>query len=93
MIFSGFSICFGRFCPLLEDLETFLRPDIGRKLGGCYQLQTYINHRFLEALGRFIEGEMLRNLTVKAIFMQGKLLRRATLWAISGSFVHLFSVP
>jgi hypothetical protein len=55
-----FKLVFGRFCPLLEDLEPFLRPDLGRKLGGCCQLQAYINQRFLVALDRFRRGEMLR---------------------------------
>jgi hypothetical protein len=48
--FIDFSASFGRFWPLLEDLELFLRPDLGRKLGVCYQLEIYINQRFLEAL-------------------------------------------
>jgi hypothetical protein len=59
MIFIDFSACFGRFWPLLEDLELFLRPDLGGKLGVCCQLQAYINQRFLAALERFRRGEML----------------------------------
>jgi hypothetical protein len=54
-----FKLVFGRFCPLLEDLEPFLRPDLGRKLGSYYQLQTYIKHRFLAALDGFRRGKML----------------------------------
>jgi hypothetical protein len=54
-IFIDFSANFGRFWPLLEDLELFLRPDLGGKLGVCCQLQAYINQRFLEALERFKE--------------------------------------
>jgi hypothetical protein len=38
-----FKPVFGRFCPLLEDLEPFFRPYLGGKLGGCCQLHTYIN--------------------------------------------------
>jgi hypothetical protein len=49
MILFDFKPVFGSFCPLLEDLEPFLRPDLGRKLGGCYQLQIFINQRFLAA--------------------------------------------
>jgi hypothetical protein len=71
MILIDFSASFERFWPLLEDLELFLRPDLGGKLGVCCQLQAYINQRFLAALGRFRRGEMLKNCKVKAIFMQG----------------------
>jgi hypothetical protein len=41
--FVDFSVVLGRFFPLIEDLELFLRPDLGEKLGGCFQLQAYIN--------------------------------------------------
>ena len=71
MIFNGFLTSFGRSNPFLEDLGPFLRLDLGGKLGICFQLQAYINQRFLETLERLIEGEMLKNLTVKAIFIQG----------------------
>jgi hypothetical protein len=38
---------FGRFLPKIEDIEPFLRPYLGGKLGGEPQLKLYINHRFL----------------------------------------------
>jgi hypothetical protein len=56
MIFSDFSVSFERFWPFLEDLEPFFRPDLGGKLGFCFQLQYYIIQRFLEALREFIRG-------------------------------------
>jgi hypothetical protein len=66
-----FKPVFGGFWSFLGDLEPFLRPDLGRKLGGCYQIQIYINQRFLEALERFRRGEMLYNCEAKVNFMQG----------------------
>jgi len=38
MILMDFSRSFERFSPFLEDLGPFLRPDLGEKLGGGYQL-------------------------------------------------------
>jgi hypothetical protein len=77
---------------ILGDIGPFLRPDLGEKLGGCYQLQIYINHRVLEAMGRFkqVYAEYFPS---QSHFYAGKLLRRAPLWAISGSFVHPILVP
>jgi hypothetical protein len=89
--FNGFLTSFGRFSPFLEDLGPFLRPDIGEKLGVCCQLQVYINQRFLKLWGGSDQknyDELLR----QSHFYAGKPLRRATLWAIFGSFVHPFSV-
>jgi hypothetical protein len=60
-IFNGFLASFGRFWPFLEDLEPFLRPDLGGKLGVCCQLQAYINQRFLEALEEVQNRKMLKN--------------------------------
>jgi hypothetical protein len=48
-IFIDFFSSFERFWPILGDLEPFLRPDLGGKLGVCCQLQAYINQRFLAA--------------------------------------------
>jgi hypothetical protein len=70
-ILIDFSASFERFWPLLEDLELFLKPDLGGKLGVCFQLQAYINQRFLSALEKFGRGEMMKNCKAKAIFMQG----------------------
>jgi hypothetical protein len=55
MILLDFSAFFAGFWCFLGDLEPFLRPDLGRKLGGCYQLQIYI----------------IRSCEAKVIFMQG----------------------
>jgi len=49
-ILIDFSASFEIFWPLLEDLELFFRPDLGGKLGFCFQLQDYINQRLLVAL-------------------------------------------
>jgi hypothetical protein len=48
--FYDFYADFGGFWPFLEDLEPNLRLDLGRKLGGGYQLKIYINERFLTTL-------------------------------------------
>jgi hypothetical protein len=45
----GFNVDFGGFFPLLGDLEPFLRPDLGGKLGGEPQLKSYKKQRFLIA--------------------------------------------
>jgi hypothetical protein len=42
MIFYDFYADFGGFWPFFEDLEPDLRLDLGRKLGGGYQLNIYI---------------------------------------------------
>jgi hypothetical protein len=46
------------FWPFWGDIGPFFRPDLGEKLGGCYQLQAYKNHRFLnqkeEVYNRFM---------------------------------------
>jgi hypothetical protein len=47
-ILNGFSAYLRGFNPFLEDLGPFLRPDLGEKLGGGYQLQVYINQRLLK---------------------------------------------
>jgi hypothetical protein len=52
-----FSASFERFWPLLEDLELFLRPYLGGKLGVCCQLQSYINQRFLAGIEGFKTGK------------------------------------
>jgi hypothetical protein len=49
MILFDFVASFGRFYPLLEDLEHFLRPYLGGKMGVFCQLQENINHRLLVA--------------------------------------------
>jgi hypothetical protein len=49
------------FWPFLEDLELFLRLDLGGKLGFCYPLQSYINHRFLEALEEVKNRKIMNN--------------------------------
>ena len=53
MILIGFSQHFWRFWSFLGDIGPFLRPDLGEKLGGCYPLQVYINHRFFKPRRRF----------------------------------------
>jgi hypothetical protein len=62
---------FGGFWSFLGDLEPFLRPYLGRKLGGCYQLQIYINQRLLEALREVNRGKKLWNCEAKYSFMKG----------------------
>jgi hypothetical protein len=64
-----FSTSFEKFWPFLEDLELFLKPNLGGKLGVCCQLQAYINQRFLTAVEKFRRGEMLNNCKSKSIFM------------------------
>jgi hypothetical protein len=49
--FMVFSLDFWRILPKNEDLEPFLRPDLGGKLGGEPQLKSYINQRFLTVQG------------------------------------------
>jgi hypothetical protein len=61
MIFNGLLARFGRFNPFLEDLGPFLRPDLGGKLGVCYQLQAYINQRFLKPWREVQIRKMLMN--------------------------------
>jgi hypothetical protein len=48
--FNYFMPDFGGFCPLFEDLEPNLRPDLGRKLGCDPQLKLYINQVFLTSM-------------------------------------------
>jgi hypothetical protein len=56
MIFSGFLACFWEILSIIGGSGAFFEADLGRKLGGCFQLQNYKNQRFLEALDRFREG-------------------------------------
>jgi hypothetical protein len=69
MILIDFYPDIGRFWPFLEDLELFLRPNLGGKLGVFYQLQDYINQRFSVSLKEFQNKEMMKNCKAKAIFM------------------------
>jgi hypothetical protein len=46
-IFYCYYVDFWRILPIFEDLEPFLRPDLGRKLGGNLQINIYINNRVL----------------------------------------------
>jgi hypothetical protein len=50
IFFVVISAVFGRFWPLLGDLEPFLREDLGRNLGGSSQIKNYLSQRFLVAL-------------------------------------------
>ena len=61
MIVNGLLARFGRFSPFLEDLGTFLRPDLGGKLGVCYQIKAYINQRFLAAWKEVQNRKMMKN--------------------------------
>jgi hypothetical protein len=83
---------FERFWPILGDIGPFLRPDLGEKLGGCYPLLVYINQRFLKPWRGGSKQVYAEELLSQIHFYAGKPLRRAPLWAISGSSVHLISV-
>ena len=79
---------FGIYYPFLRDLGPFLRPDLGEKLGGCYQIQIYINQGFLNPKGASLEHIYAEYFPSQSHFYAGKPLRRAPLRAIYGSFVH-----
>jgi hypothetical protein len=53
---NGFYSDIGRFNPFLRDLGPFFRPDLGGMLGDGYQLQAYINQRFLNPWRGFRTG-------------------------------------
>jgi hypothetical protein len=77
---------------ILGDIGPFLRPDLGGKLGDGYQLQIYINQGFLKPWRGHSEQVYAEYFPSQSHFYAGKLLRRAPLWAISGSFGHPISV-
>jgi hypothetical protein len=91
--FNGLLARFRRFNPFLEDLGPYLRPDLGGKLGVCFQIQVYINQRLLNPWEGGSDQENADELLRQSHFYVGKLLRSAPLWAIFGIFVHPFSVP
>jgi hypothetical protein len=49
-------------------MEPDLRLDIGRKLGGGYQLKIYINQRFLVAFKRFFHYSVVPITTIKKTY-------------------------
>jgi hypothetical protein len=83
-LFEGILVIFGGSWALL-------RPDLEGKLGVCYPLQVYINQRFLRPRGGS-EQKNDEELKSQIHFYVRKLLRRATLQAIYGSFIHPFSL-
>jgi hypothetical protein len=79
-------VIFGGSWALFEAISW---DEVGRLLptSGLYKLEA------LEAIGGGSEQENVEELMSQIHFYAGKPLRRAPLWAISGSIVHLISVP
>jgi hypothetical protein len=86
-----YSTGFRWILAILGDIGPFFRPDLGEKLGGCYPIFAYINHRFLNPWRRFKTGNA-EIIISQSHFYAGNPLRRAPLWAISGSSGHPFLV-
>jgi hypothetical protein len=49
------------FYPKMGDLEPFLRPDLGGKLGGEPQPKSYINQKVFDSPRRFINNKMMKS--------------------------------